>query len=279
MNNDRSIRSVEQVVEYDNFASRFLVEWNISAEFCASKSDSLKKILKLAKDNSTFSAILNIDKLEEKEAQSQSFLVSFKPEQILEFRQIYDIVKSWKGTVVRIGRDVIDKRTLSRILRCYTDKVKYNEPHFCFGVSRFTDNPFGCHRTQIHNSGYRAWFKFVRETDDGIVVDKEVMLKEIIENLKDYRLCPVINAKEIFANLLKLPNKIDPTDSSWIVTKDVNGKINVESRAEVEERQAYLRKISGLDNKSLPDTKGAIGIRISLKGLLGNKDNKDKLGS
>lgn len=231
--------------EESSFLSYFVNDWEISVEFAESKSDRLKKILTIAKSNSSFSQIFDVCSNAD-EGITKAFEIKFKANEFLEFRKLYDVVKNWKSTVVRISGQIVDKILIGKLGRCYTDKVKMKDfPTYCYGVSQFTFNPFGCHRTKIHSMGNNAWYHYVNEQNGKLIIDKKRMLIDIANNIKDYRLCPVLNPKEIFSNFLKLPNEIHTNDDNWVISRNSNGSIQIQSREEVQFRKSMIDAAMG----------------------------------
>lgn len=234
-------RNLSYDFKEDDFFAAFPSEWILSLEFAESHSSKLKKILKLAKENPSFTNILDINVDANEKTLPKSFLVLFKAEQILEFRKIYDVVKGWKSTVVKINQKPIDKKTLSKILRCFTDRVKSNDPMFCYGASPYTINPFGCHRIKIHSHRWNTtpWYDYLVEENGQLLVDKKRIFNEMQTNLKDYQYCPALKPREIFNKLSTLPQKIDISNNSWIVKQEASGMPRVDRREDVERQQRY----------------------------------------
>ena len=140
------------------------------------------------------------------------------------------MVKSLRGTRVYICGDLMEKKELSKLLICAGDKNISPIKDFCYGVSLYTLNPFGCHRIQIHSTGAKAWYTFSYLKDGKVIVDKEKILQYMKANLKKFKYCPFMNLQEIWNNFLRLPNEISLYDENFAVIKTFNGEIEVQSR-------------------------------------------------
>ena len=200
------------VTEYEPFLRK---PWTLKVEFQYSSSKALPQILKLAKTMPGFS--------EEQDANGNLvYQVTFGPLGVLEFDKIYSKVKSWKGTLIYINGQIVTRAEVAKWLLCYRDKIRYldSQPLFCWGASTFTANIFGCHRTKIRDTDWNwnsCWYS-IGELDDNNIfhVDKQRIVKLIIQNLKPYRICPALNPKYMELGMRLIPDTIDPRkDSRW----------------------------------------------------------------
>ena len=146
--------------------------WNISISFGKSTSKNFSKALFLAKNSDRY--VEDVDS--EENAIYQAF---FLEKNFLEFMRLYKLVGNWKSTFVFINGEIIDNKSLGKINICYGDKLKFNDPNFCFGASEWTSNPFGCHRLMLTPS-QTPWWSF---GEFNVLGDWIVNKEEIIENI------------------------------------------------------------------------------------------------
>lgn len=99
----------------------------------------------------------------------------------------------------------VDKRTISKINRCYGDKCRCCKKNFCFGASEYSNNPFGCHRLQIEATR-RPWYSFGHQEGHLFIIDKQSLKDTILENSIEYQICPSFDLKSILEHLDNLPN-------------------------------------------------------------------------
>ena len=199
-------------------------EWYIKLVLAESRSVSFQDCLAIIKDIPTYKEYM--------ENETQRYEVSFPREELAKFKTVYDMVKTLKGTRVYIYNELIDKQNLARLLRCSVDKAKSSSPTFCYGVSPFTANSFGCHRIMVRMYGDGAWYKYASWQNGRVVIDKQKILNKMTENLKEYRFCPFLNLKEVWNNFLALPDHIDLDNENFAIIRTHNGQVQVESRWE-----------------------------------------------
>lgn len=197
-------------------------KWQVTLITSESKSVALPPFLEIIKQYPTYKEYIEND--------IQYYEVSFPYQYINEFKKVYEMVKSLRGTRVYICGDLMEKKELSKLLICAGDKNISPIKDFCYGVSLYTLNPFGCHRIQIHSTGAKAWYTFSYLKDGKVIIDKEKILQYMKANLKRFKYCPFMNLQEIWNNFLRLPNEISLYDENFAVIKSFNGEIEVQSR-------------------------------------------------
>ncbi len=197
-------------------------KWQVTLITSESKSVALPPFLEIIKQYPTYKEYIEND--------IQYYEVSFPYQYINEFKKVYEMVKSLRGTRVYICGDLMEKKELSKLLICAGDKNISPLKDFCYGVSLYTLNPFGCHRIQIHSTGAKAWYTFSYLKDGKVIIDKEKILQYMKANLKRFKYCPFMNLQEIWNNFLRLPNEISLYDENFAVIKSFNGEIEVQSR-------------------------------------------------
>lgn len=181
-----------------------------------------------------FDMVLNLAKqaAQNWKEEDKRFIFDFDAEHLPQFKRIYDLCKSWKGCFVYIYGDLMEKRQLSDILRCAVDRTNaLNNPSFCYGLSSYTDNPFGCHRCSIKNN---SWFNFVGPLHSEYVeIDKKRILETIQHDIKEYRYCPFLKPAEIWQNFLSLPERIYLNDPNYVIYKTLSGGVEVRAKCEL----------------------------------------------
>lgn len=197
-------------------------KWEITLITTSSKSIMLPPFLEIVKQYPTYKEYI--------ENNIQYYEVSFPYQYINDFKKVYEMVKTLRGTRVYICGDLMEKKELAQLLICAGDKNISPIKDFCYGVSPYTYNPFGCHRIQIHSMGDKAWFTFAYYKNGKVLIDKDKILKYMLVNLKRYKYCPFMNLQEIWNNFLRLPNEISLYDENFAIIKTFNGGIEVSSR-------------------------------------------------
>lgn len=186
--------------------------WHVSISFGKSSSPNFSKALAMAK-----AAPQYIESTDEKG--KPIYQAIYGPEEYLSFISLYELISNWKSTFVFINGEMVDRKIIRAINYCYGDKLRSGNPNFCFGASEWTENPFGCHRAQIHR-GKDAWYTFgIMDTKGRFHIDKDNLKNELLERLKPYRFCPALNIEEVMHKLNELPDIIDPTQNDeWEYT-------------------------------------------------------------
>lgn len=203
-------------------------EWVLTLKMAESRSIAFKRILPIIKELPSYKEYLEED--------IPIFEVSFKKEKLHYFKKIYDDVKGLKGTQVFINGDLIEKIELSKLLRCAVDRSTANAD-FCYAASKWTLNPFGCHRIKTRSNGENAWYKYAYLQNNTVFIDKKKILENLINDLKKYRYCPYLDIKRVWENFLMLPDTISLEDENFAVVLTLDGQINVLNRWDM----SYLR--------------------------------------
>lgn len=221
-------------------------EWYVSISFAKSSSQNFPQAVEIARMAPQYFENAVEGKI------TYQAVYSEKPNAYLSFIRIYELIKDWKSCFVIINGQLVDRKIIGGLNYCYGDRCRSGNPDFCSGASYMTENPFGCHRIQINACNHPWWF-FGRFDSRGVWhVDKEAMLKRIIEYSEPYRLCPAFSWDKAVDGLKNLPDRISPgKKTDWIrqgnclLPKNnrnaVTHTINIEIAAEAE---------SGLKKKS-----------------------------
>ncbi|WP_299516505.1 hypothetical protein [uncultured Rummeliibacillus sp.] len=175
--------------------------WNISISFGKSTSKNFSKALYLAKNSDRY--------VEDADDQGNSVYQAFFIEKnFLEFMRLYKLIGNWKSTFVFINGEIIDNKSLGKINICYGDKLKFNDPNFCFGASEWTSNPFGCHRLMLTPS-QTPWWSFGEFNVLGDwIINKEEIIEKIKYKAKLFEKCPAFDIERVLKVVELLPDKI-----------------------------------------------------------------------
>ncbi|APQ98055.1 hypothetical protein [Clostridium botulinum] len=185
-------------------------DWYVSISFGKSTSKNFPQAVALAKmapqyiENEIEGKILH------------QAVYSHNSNEYLQFIKLYELVSKWKSCFVIINGQVIDRKIIGGLNYCYGDKCRSGNPDFCYGASYMTGNPFGCHRIQISRYNNPWWNFGIFDTSGIWHVDKETILKRIIQYSQPYKLCPCFSLDKIKEVLTQLPDTINPqTNEAW----------------------------------------------------------------
>lgn len=175
-------------------------DWYVSLSFGKSNSPNYPQAVELAK-----MAPIYLEQDNDGQILHQA-VYSDKANEYLQFIQLYELVRNWKGHYVVINGELVDRKIISGLNYCYGDRCRSANPDFCFGASPMTGNPFGCHRMQISNCNH-PWWSFHLPQESGLLkIDKEAILRRMVEYSEPYRHCPAFNWERAVAALKKLPD-------------------------------------------------------------------------
>lgn len=156
--------------------------------------------------------------------------VAFEPDDILNFDQLWNRIKEWKSTVIKIRGDIVDRNTVSKWLICYRDKLKTKDtnPLFCFGASPFTYNLFGCHRIMLRDgigSFGMCWYHMGKFDNSAVFhVDREAIAVRVKQDSYLYRICPALDIERIKRGLMLIPEQINvKRDKGWAIEQHYTG--------------------------------------------------------
>lgn len=198
--------------------------WELHLKIMESRSVVFKRLLPSIKKLASFKEYYEND--------IKIFQLSFKSDELSIFKKIYDKVKNLKGVEVYIYGDLVEKQELAKMLRCAVDRNQATED-FCYGVSRWTFNPFGCHRITTRSLGDNAWYKNAYMENGIVYINKKMILEKIKNELKRYRYCPYLDPQRIWNNFVNLPETISLDDENFAIILTLDGKIDVLNRWDI----------------------------------------------
>jgi hypothetical protein len=190
-------------------------EWNCTISFGQSTSSNLDRAIYLAK---TYADSYKTEELNGETLHLATYYAGQKSFNNL--ANLYKIVGNWKSTALFINGTLIDKKTFSKVRRCYGDKCLAINSNFCYGASYFTHNPFGCHRLKISVSGKPYW-EFYEESGRGTyILNREEMNDRIRQAASVYHYCPEFDLERIMAAADKIPTEISRQKLDKIIEKE-----------------------------------------------------------
>lgn len=235
-NTPNSIIKTNKIV--DNAIETNNTTWEISVSFSGSTSSNFERALYLAK---------NANRYEETEYNDKKIYQAFfssEPKSYLAFIKLYELIAGWKSTTVMINGEMIDRKIVAGINRCYGDKCRTGKNDFCYGASYMTENPFGCHRLQISCCNH-PWWSFSHYNGKNYTVDKRAILERAISYSTAYRMCPSFNWERILNAVENLPNTIEAED--YDLDNDDNACIDEGKLSNVEITEQQILRINSSD--------------------------------
>ena len=153
-----------------------------------------------------------------------------------EITRLYEDIRKWKGTELRVNQEVGDRGTINAVLgviRCTNERTSAVLPQdHCAG--EFIASNWGCRKLSVIREGSlsdgygyhlqaKYWYEFGRFSADRSewIVDK-VGLTEAIRREADQEyldLCPFFDFDAVLERIERLPYAVDLTeDSAWEIT-------------------------------------------------------------
>lgn len=180
-------------------------QWEISVSFGESSSPNLDRAIYLVQHSNKY----NMIEFNGRKTYQGSF--SSEPSSYLTFIKLYEMIADWKSTNVIINGVFADRKIVAGLNYCYGDKCRSGKKNFCYGASRMTENPFGCHRLQISRSNH-PWWSFTYFNGVNYTVDKKAIRERIESYSTAYRSCPCFDLDAILAVVESLPDTITSPD-------------------------------------------------------------------
>ena len=200
-----------------------VVQWALTASFGKSSSKLFAQVLSSIQIHPSFKQIKGPNN-------EDMYEITFRPDDILNFDQLWNRIKDWKSTIIKIKGEIIDRNTISKWLICYRDKLKTKNtnPVFCFGASPFTYNLFGCHRIMLRDgigSFGMCWYHMGKFDHNAVFhVDREAITLRVKQDAYLFRICPALDIERIKRGLMLIPDQIDVRqDKGWAVEKHYTG--------------------------------------------------------
>lgn len=133
--------------------------------------------------------------------------------------KVWEIVGGWKSSNMTIDGDQATKKDLVYGgLGCFQNQQDSPRPdQYCYGLREHEFNIWGCQRLGMPLTGWASWLQYGAFDDSGIWhFDKEKIRKELELKIHENKYCPLLNPKQIFETLDRIPDAINPkTDPNW----------------------------------------------------------------
>lgn len=156
-----------------------------------------------------------------------------------EIKGIFDIVKKWKNAQILVNNGETDKKMLSKILTCLQDKEKNGKKFWCCDKDPYTgeDTNIGCRRLGIYMGNFDD---YLIEEENRFRIDKEKLLKEILESAKTCKYCPFFDSHKIWKNYLKVTPAISFNDKRFVCLKMADDTLQVQVKTDLSEPNSWF---------------------------------------
>ena len=200
--------------------------WYLITEFEMTNSRYFQKALALAQKSPGFIKLMD-------ERNVLIYRNIFQPENLLEFEELYNLIRTWRNTRVYIKGEEVDPTLLDDGVACYIKtKLRRWSYHTCqsFDEKESKWGYLGCWRSGVTlnwvpgasaHFGARCWFYDGSLNSRGVyVIHKDEIYQRVFGGLEEYRRCPLLNLKNLSALIDRLPDRIDPkVDKEWKYTQ------------------------------------------------------------
>lgn len=176
-------------------------------------------------------------------------IVSFSPEQLNDFFELYDLVGRWKSCSIYIDGELVPPSKLS-FLWCYRERIKaYDQKAYCYGRDdghSGNDNDFGCRHSRVDLYGWHGLKGYGEMDRRGVFhVNKDKLRHDVLTNLESYQLCPAFNMETVIKGIDQIPDAIDPRkerDWEYVTDYEDDKVIAVAVRKKEKKRGVVLSK-------------------------------------
>lgn len=137
----------------------------------------------------------------------------------INFINLFKLIKEWKSAAFFIRGEIVDRKTIGQIVRCYGDRCQSVNTDFCYGASMFTANPFGCHRLQISASNHPYWSFYVPSGRGTYTLNKAAVLERINAAKTVFEYCPAFDYDKILQTVNSMPLSISERQYNEIIER------------------------------------------------------------
>lgn len=125
-----------------------LSEWHISIFFGKSRSKKYLQAIELAKIAPKYLETTVDGHFLHQSIYSENY------SEFLSFIELYELVNNWKSCYITINGNLIDRKSIEKIIYCYRDKCRSENPDFCYNRNKLAKILSECHRLKIceHNN-------------------------------------------------------------------------------------------------------------------------------
>ncbi len=199
--------------------------WYVVTEFERTSSMNFPRAIELAKTYPEFTLLMD-------ERNVLIYRNIFRAQDLFQFRQMYKLIKKWKGAKLYLNGERIEFDMLDSGIQCYIETVLEQAPSerstdYCQRFNfkkRLFSGCLGCRRSHVGMawnasilSDQFAWFAFGKLDQNGVyLVHKDELEGAAIGDLFEYRSCPLLNLESLREFVQQLPGRIDPRkDREW----------------------------------------------------------------
>ncbi len=206
--------------------------WYVVTEFEQTPSINFERTVALAKTHPTYTPLMD-------ERNILVYRNIYRPEDLLQFEQMYKLIKNWKGSKLYLKGNRVEFDMIGSGIQCYIQTVITQESpaHLYDTCQRFVERGqdarapmgcIGCRRSHVsmewnpeQESDIPVWFAFGRLDENRVYqIKKEELTGAVIGELVEYRYCPLLDIEAIRAFPQRLPNSIDPRkDREWVYNR------------------------------------------------------------
>jgi len=238
--------------------------WYLVTEFEKTPSINFRRVVELAKTHPGFIQLMD-------ERNILIYRNIYRENDLLQFQELYKLIKNWKGMKLYFKGDEVDFETIESGIRCYTRaKLIYSESatpnpnNICgnFEKNKLEMFPLtgciGCRRSYVsmewessQSAEAPCWFFFGNFDRHKVYnIDKEELENAAIGHLIEYHACPLLDLDQIREFIQQLPDRIDPRkDKEWEYNRKQRTGMRVKYHKEpdvlpisAETYRAYLKR-------------------------------------
>lgn len=204
--------------------------WYLVTEFEKTSSINFQRALKLAQTHPDFIQLMD-------ERNIIIYRNIYREQDLLQFRELYKLIKNWKGRRLYFKGDEVEYETIESGIRCYIQTKL--APHYDktpagnMSCETFTHlrletsstlGCIGCRRSNVsmewrvsETNDRPCWFFFGKLDRYQVYrLNKEELKQTVLGHLFEYHACPLLDLEYIAASIERFPVRIDPRkDKEW----------------------------------------------------------------
>jgi hypothetical protein len=145
----------------------------------------------------------------------------FSLDHLKDFEVFHEELRVKPSYKIAVNNYVLDEQSFTDWFQCYKWFLKANNPQYCYGVSPFTFNVFGCHKLYIQDIAKQlaqCWFQYgTLDQDSGLFfINKKPIAEQIQTRLRHCGFCPALTQTKLILGMALIPAYINPEcDNRW----------------------------------------------------------------
>ncbi len=208
--------------------------WYVVTEFERTPSINFQWAVKLAKTHPGYTPLMD-------ERNILVYRNIYRPKELLQFREMYKLIKNWKGAKLYMKGEPIEFDMPGSGIQCYIRTILKPEnknlstracdtfPH----ETLYFLGCVGCRHSHVsitwdpsQLSEVPVWFAFGTLDEHRVYhINKEELEGAVIGELVEYRDCPLLDLGRIRSFIRQLPDRIDPRkDKEWKYHRKAKGQ-------------------------------------------------------